>query len=52
MKLWDNGVGTSVIKEGIGFLGMREQLGSLGGTLEAQNTADGFQLTVEIPLKE
>lgn len=40
------------MKEGIGLLGMREQLGGLGGTLEAKNTLDGFQLTVGIPLQE
>jgi signal transduction histidine kinase len=52
MNLWDNGVGAVKIAEGIGLLGMREQLGQLGGTLEARNVADGFTLSVEIPLRD
>ena len=52
MHLWDNGVGAATITEGIGLLGMREQLGKLGGTLEARNVADGFKLSVEIPLRD
>ncbi len=52
MNLWDNGVGAAKIEQGIGLLGMREQLGKLGGTLEARNVADGFQLSVEIPVRD
>lgn len=52
MNLWDNGVGAPKVEEGIGLLGMRELLGKLGGTLEARNVPDGFQLSVEIPMRD
>lgn len=46
----DNGVGAADLKEGIGFAGMRERLELVGGSLRAQNTPDGFQVAVTVPL--
>lgn len=45
----DNGSGTANFHEGIGFLGMRERLGKLGGTLTIKNGVDGFVIAASIP---
>ncbi|MBT3274234.1 MAG: sensor histidine kinase [Spirochaetales bacterium] len=44
----DDGIGTDNLADGIGMMGMRERLGKLGGTLKAQNTADGFEIRASI----
>jgi signal transduction histidine kinase len=48
----DDGVGIGMVKEGIGIRGMRERLGSLGGTLSLRNTPGGFQIRAQVPVRE
>ena len=50
-QIWDNGRGASVVHEGIGLAGMRERFVELGGRIEANNTADGFEVTGRISWK-
>ena len=47
----DDGSGSPELVEGLGLRGMRERLGKLGGTLEARNVSDGFELTAQVPLR-
>jgi signal transduction histidine kinase len=46
----DNGKGTPSVKEGIGLLGMKERLESIGGSISYGNGAIGFQIRAYIPL--
>jgi signal transduction histidine kinase len=50
VTILDNGLGASLIQEGIGIGGMRERLGKIGGTLDFHNSFGGFELQAEIPL--
>jgi signal transduction histidine kinase len=45
----DNGEGAESISEGIGFKGLRERLGPIGGTLTTRNLPNGFELSAWIP---
>ena len=49
LQIWDNGRGAQVINEGIGLAGMRERMEEIGGTITADNTPDGFEVTARIP---
>lgn len=51
-QVWDNGRGSPQVNEGIGLAGMRERFALLGGTLQAESVADGFQITATIPLAQ
>ena len=46
----DNGGGAQQIVEGIGIIGMRERMSQVGGTIDFQNTAMGFQISARVPL--
>jgi signal transduction histidine kinase len=46
----DNGAGAKSVSEGIGISGMRERLAKVGGGLEYSSTADGFSITMRLPL--
>ncbi len=46
----DDGIGATEIKEGIGFLGMRERLSQVGGNVAYDNLPNGFKLMVHIPV--
>jgi len=46
----DNGSGAKSVSEGIGISGMRERLAKVGGGLEYSSTADGFSITMRLPL--
>jgi len=43
---------TSSSRTGVGFRGMRERLGQLGGTLEIQSSAGGTTVTALLPLPD
>ncbi len=45
----DNGRGAAKVEEGIGLKGMREMGESLGGTLTARSSKDGFTLRCRLP---
>jgi signal transduction histidine kinase len=36
---------------GVGILGMRERATALGGTLDADRSADGFRVAAELPYR-
>lgn len=46
----DDGVGSQHVEEGIGFVGMRERLSQVGGTLSHVSLQVGFRLIARIPL--
>jgi len=48
----DNGRGAAKVEEGIGLKGMRERVESLGGTLTAQSSKEGFILKCRLPRGE
>jgi signal transduction histidine kinase len=50
VRIWDNGVGSTSIGEGIGLTGMRERFASLGGHINPRATADGFEIVGVIPI--
>ncbi len=52
ISIHDNGTGSTMVKEGIGFKGIEERLKPFGGSIEAANTIDGFRLLVTIPFLE
>ncbi len=52
MSIRDNGTGAKKVKEAIGFKGIEERLKPFGGSIEADNTIDGFRLLVTIPFTE
>lgn len=52
VQIWDNGQGASVVHEGIGLAGMRERFAEFGGSIEAGNTVDGFEVKGRIPWKK
>lgn len=49
LSIYDNGIGTSEIHEGIGFSGMKERISNLHGTFEANNMYEGFKIYATIP---
>jgi len=51
LSISDNGVGSKEIVPGIGLSGMAERLAHVGGSMKAENTALGFLVLSEIPLK-
>jgi signal transduction histidine kinase len=51
VSVWDDGPGADGIVEGIGMRGMRERIGMLGGTFDARNAVDGFEIVAELPLR-
>ena len=51
VQIWDNGRGAPVVHEGIGLAGMRERFAEHGGSVEAGNTVDGFEVTGRVPWK-
>jgi signal transduction histidine kinase len=50
VSIWDNGVGSTTIDEGIGLKGMRERFASLGGHIDPHDTVDGFEVVAVIPI--
>ena len=50
LTIRDNGRGSEVIEEGIGFLGMQERLSQIHGTLSWQSLSTGFVLIAEVVL--
>jgi len=57
VKLWDNGKGinkqTQKMSNGLGFLGMNERSGTLGGHLDVQSEpGNGTTITLTIPLQK
>lgn len=46
----DNGVGASMIKDGIGFRGMKERIKALNGSFEAQSVPGGFEIIARVPV--
>ena len=50
VSIWDNGLGSNEIVEGIGIKGMRERIESVAGQLVIGEVSDGFRLSAEIPL--
>jgi signal transduction histidine kinase len=51
ISISDNGKGSKEIVPGVGLAGMSERITDLGGTMKAENTAFGFQVLTEIPLR-
>lgn len=51
LRICDNGSGCTEIKDGIGFSGIRERIGKLGGCFTAGNNSEGFELSAWIPCK-
>lgn len=51
LRICDNGIGCTEIKDGIGFSGIKERIGKLGGRFTARKMSAGFELTVWIPCK-
>jgi signal transduction histidine kinase len=49
LSIWDNGIGTAEIVEGVGLAGMRERISEFNGRFKAAGLADGFELSVFIP---
>jgi signal transduction histidine kinase len=49
LTLWDNGVGATEFKEGIGMNGLFERITPLGGRLTARGLPQGFELAIAIP---
>jgi signal transduction histidine kinase len=49
INLYDNGIGSDHVEEGIGLSGMHERLVQLGGSLMVGNLPEGFQITARIP---
>jgi len=45
----DNGRGSEELQEGIGLIGMRERLSTVGGRIETRSRPDGFELNAAIP---
>ena len=50
-RVWDNGIVSDPLTEGIGMQGMRERFAAFGGRFEAGSVADGFVLSVYIPIE-
>lgn len=50
INILDNGMGAFKFNKGMGISGMEERLSRIGGTLEAGNISDGFQISAFIPL--
>ena len=46
----DNGKGSAAVKEGIGITGIRERLKMLQGTLDIDNSSDGFRIIATLPI--
>ena len=51
LSIYDNGIGSGEIVEGIGVAGMRERISGIGGVIDIRNVIDGFKISVEIPLE-
>ncbi|WP_455383670.1 sensor histidine kinase [Salinispira pacifica] len=49
LTMWDNGIGASEFKEGIGMNGLLERIAPLGGKLTARGLPQGFELAIVIP---
>ncbi len=49
LTMWDNGVGATEFKEGIGMNGLFERITPLGGKLIARGLPQGFELAIVIP---
>ncbi len=52
LSIYDNGIGSGEIVEGIGVAGMRERISAIGGIIDIRNVVDGFKISVEIPLEQ
>lgn len=48
----DNGKGAKNIHPGIGFLGMRERLTTVNGTVQWRSSENGFEVVADIPLED
>jgi len=51
IKISDNGIGSQVIKYGIGFSGIKERLNQLKGDFSVSSDDNGFEVSVSIPIK-
>ncbi|MBA7589693.1 hypothetical protein ES708_31782 [subsurface metagenome] len=51
LRICDNGSGCNEIRDGIGFSGIKERVGKLGGHFTARNKSAGFELSAWIPCK-
>lgn len=47
----DNGRGSDTVSEGIGIQGMRERVGSLGGSISYAQHTGGFTISAQMPLR-
>lgn len=52
LTMWDNGIGATEFKEGIGMNGLLERISPLGGRLTARGLPQGFELAIVIPYTE
>jgi signal transduction histidine kinase len=52
VTVYDNGVGASSFKDGIGFRGMKERIYELDGTFEARSVRSGFEIIARVPLRQ
>ena len=52
VQIWDNGRGAPVVHDGIGLAGMRERFADFGGSVQAGNSVDGFEVKGSIPWKK
>lgn len=50
INVYDNGIGSSQIVEGLGLKGMSERIKNMGGFLEYDSSLDGFSLNAHLPL--
>jgi signal transduction histidine kinase len=50
IKIRDNGIGASYIKEGLGLSSMKERLEKIHGSMNANNIKNGFEISIEIPI--
>lgn len=49
INIWDDGIGSARIEEGIGLRGMRERIEGLGGMIEVGTLTTGFTIKARIP---
>jgi signal transduction histidine kinase len=50
LRIQDNGIGKTANQEGIGLEGLRESVSELRGEVATRNTANGFELSVRLPI--
>jgi two-component system, NarL family, sensor histidine kinase UhpB len=53
LRINDDGIGAAPSGSGVGLVGMRERVESLGGSFEASNAAEGgFRIAAQLPVRD